>query len=161
MRALAKTAFLLLEVPLTLFAGFYALHSPLSFLTSVMPTRLHAALSSINGDISVIVSSLVGMYGLVLVILGLAEGLILLVKEQHQSKNCLLLPMLVGDVIHVLVFSRLWFPTGLPSLADIQGWSSNEWTSIFSNMVFVVIIGFLRIAFMKSNTKISVAKKRA
>lgn len=164
MRAIAKIAFLLLEVPITLFAGIYALYSPLPFITAVLPTRLHPALLSVNGDIAEIVSALVGMYGLVLVILALAEGLILLVKEQAQSKNCLLLPMLVGDVIHVIVYSRLWFPT-LPSLAELQAFGSHEWTSITTNLLMILVFGFLRIAFMRSNTKHAVAtaqaKKRA
>jgi hypothetical protein len=160
MRAISKTLFLLIEVPLTLFAGIFALRSPLPFITAVLPARLHPALTSINGEVTEIISALVGMYGLVLVILALAEALILLVRDQAQSKNCLLLPMLVGDIIHVVVYWKLWFPIA-PTLHDIQAFGSHEWASIASNLILVLVCAFLRLAFMRSNTKLSVAKAQA
>jgi hypothetical protein len=49
------------------------------------------------------------IYGLVLVLLAIAEFDLFKIKGQYASKKAMLQAMAIADVIHVVCFARYWF----------------------------------------------------
>ena len=70
------------EAPLTIFGGAYALSSPLAFIATLLPARLSGVVAGLDRGESEVMELSVRIYGLVLILLGLAEFLIFMVKGQ-------------------------------------------------------------------------------
>jgi len=146
--AVCRAFFLYVEVPLTLIAGIFALASPIAFFANIVPPHLLSTLTAFSKAEIQMFSFAVEIYGLVLIILAVAELGIFLVKDQIASKHCLLLAMLIGDVIHIWVFSKTWMLNedgrSMHIINQSLTWSSREWVAVSTNFVLVVIMVFTR-----------------
>ncbi|GAX73281.1 hypothetical protein CEUSTIGMA_g735.t1 [Chlamydomonas eustigma] len=153
--SLCRGFFLFVEVPLTLIGGIFALFSPIAFFTNIVPPHLLRTIPAFSKTEIQLFSFAVEIYGLVLIILAVAELGIFLVKDQIASKHCLLVAMLLGDLIHIWVFLKTWMLDedghSMNMLNQSLSWSSREWVALSTNFVLIVVMVFTRGAYLLSN----------
>lgn len=152
----ATVAFFI-ESIVTANAGIYALLQPLDFMRDNLPPHLTSLPLSSGSDVQQVLTFTAHVYGLVLVLLGLAEAFMFMVPGQVRSKRSLLLAMAVGDAIHLAVFWSTWFrdPSSGQLILDLDAfkawvaaWGTKEWTTFHANISLVSFYLPLRLVYM-------------